>query len=381
MKKGKEKPKQGQNRAMASGLSRREFIVGTTAGFVTLSLGDLLFPSPVKAATPKKGGKLVYAGSYKNSKHKSAKNAKHPYNGIEIRTKNTYNQLTWVDENLNVVPEVATAWEANDGQDVWEVTIREDIQFHDGRPLTVEDVVASYNLHKDAKLGTSFAKKMVDKVEKIGPNKVRFHLKSPDSEFACNMAEYRQAIMPAGPLDEMGLSGIGSGPIKSAKVDVGRRVIYEANENYWGEGPYLVSTWKRESGDVTLLKSTTYMNESGEAIAQLPGFDPARLIVICDDLSLPLGMLRIRRQGGSGGHLGLESVIMSIQTEAFARLRLGIGSPPPAIDWSEFVLMPFLLEERSDVDRMLASAADALEMVIAEGMDKAMQAYNRKASE
>ena len=100
-------------------------------------------------------------------------------------------------------------------------------------------MVASYNYHKDAKLGTSFAKKLVDKVEKIGPAKVRFYLKTPNSEFAWNMAEYRQVIMPAGPLEEMGLSGIGSGPFKFAKVDVGRRVIYEANENYWGKGPYL----------------------------------------------------------------------------------------------------------------------------------------------
>ena len=181
MKNEKGKPKKERNMELKSGLSRREFMVGTAAGFVTLSLGDLLLPSISKAQTPKKGGKLVYAGSYKNTKHKNLKTAKHPYNGIEIRTKNTYNQLTWVDENLNVVPEVATAWEADTGQEVWEVTIREDIQFHDGRPLTVEDVVASYNFHKDPKLGTSFAKKLVDKVEKIGPNKVRFFLKTPNS--------------------------------------------------------------------------------------------------------------------------------------------------------------------------------------------------------
>lgn len=146
-----------------------------------------------------------------------------------------------------------------------------------------------------------------------------------------------------------------------------------------GEGPSLVSRWERESGDVILLKSTTYMNGSGEALERLPGLEPDRLIVICDDLSLPLGMLRVRGRGGSGGHLGLESVSISIETEAFARLRLGIGSPPPAIDWSEFVLMPFLLEERPEVDRMLTTAANALEMVVTEGIDQAMQEYNRKA--
>ncbi|HIF57907.1 MAG TPA: hypothetical protein EYQ26_00190 [Rhodospirillales bacterium] len=223
----------------ASGITRRNFAIGAGAGFVSLSLSNLLFSSLSMAAQPKKGGKLVYAGSYLNSKHKSLKNAKHPYYGIEIRTRNTYNALTWVDEELNVVPEIATDWESNQGQDVWEVTIREDVKFHDGRPLTVEDVIASYNLHKDKKLGTSFVKKLVDKIEKVSTNKVRFFLKSPSSEFAWNLAEYRQAIMPAAPLDEMGFLGIGSGPYKFAKIDVGRRVIYEANEDYWGKGPYL----------------------------------------------------------------------------------------------------------------------------------------------
>ena len=222
-----------------SGLTRRSFVIGAGSGLVTLSLSNLLFSSPGMAAEPKKGGKLVYAGSYLNSQHKSLKNAKHPYYGIEIRTRNTYNALTWVDEELNVVPEIATAWESNDGQDVWEITIREDVKFHDGRPLTVEDVIASYNLHKNKKLGTSFVKKLVDKVEKVSSNKARFFLKTPNSEFAWNLAEYRQAIMPAAPLEEMGFSGIGSGPFKFAKIDVGRRVIYEANEDYWGDGPYL----------------------------------------------------------------------------------------------------------------------------------------------
>ena len=220
-------------------ITRRQFVVGTAAGVVTLSLSDLIFSSKTQAASPVKGGKLVYAGSYRNSKHKSLKNAKHPYFGIEIRTRNTYNALTWVDEDLNVVPEIATAWEGSKGQDVWEVTIREGVQFHDGRMLTVDDVISSYNFHKHPKLGTSFAKKLIGNVEKAGPNKVRFFLKTPNSEFPWNLAEYRQAIMPAAPPEEIGLSGIGSGPFKFAKVDVGRRVIYEANENYWGNGPYL----------------------------------------------------------------------------------------------------------------------------------------------
>ncbi len=239
MIKNEETLNEGRDKKSKSGLTRREFVAGTAAGFVTLSLADLLFPSVSMAEEPKMGGKLVYAGSYLNSRHKSPKNAMHPYFGIEIRTRNTYNALTWVDENMQVVPEIATAWEANEGQDVWEVTIREDVQFHDGRPLTVDDVISSYLFHKHPKLGTSFARDMVDNAEKAGPNKVRFLLKGPNSEFGWNMAEYRQAIMPAAPLEEIGFSGIGSGPFKFAKIDVGRRVIYEPSENYWGKGPYL----------------------------------------------------------------------------------------------------------------------------------------------
>lgn len=219
--------------------SRRQVLVGSGSTAVALSLGDLMFPSGLLAATPRTGGKLVYTSNSGNSKHKSLKKAMHPYFGLEIRTKNTYDALTWVDENLGVVPELATSWEADESQTVWEVDIREGVRFHDGRDLTADDVVASYMMHKDKKHGTSFSKKVISGVEKIGHHKVRFTLKTANSEFPWLMAEYRQAIMPAGPLGEMGYSGIGTGPFKFAKIDPGRRVIYEANEDYWGEGPYL----------------------------------------------------------------------------------------------------------------------------------------------
>ncbi len=222
-----------------SRFTRRDVMAGAGAGVVTLSLGEFLLSGEAKAATPKKGGKLVYAGS-RNTKHKTLKKAKHPYYGIEIRTKNTYNQLTWVDEDLNVVPELATKWEAvSDDQKTWEIDIREGVKFHDGRDMTADDVVASYNLHQHKKRGSSFVKKMLKKIEKIGPHKVRMFLKSPNSEFGWWAAEYRQVIMPADEIKKIGYSGIGTGPFKFAKIDPGRRVVYEANENYWGEGPYL----------------------------------------------------------------------------------------------------------------------------------------------
>lgn len=148
-----------------------------------------------------------------------------------------------------------------------------------------------------------------------------------------------------------------------------------------GEGPFLFSRWDFAGREITLLESLTYMNDSGRALEEYVGVDPRRLLVLCDDMSLPMGRLRIRAGGGSGGHLGLESVIASLGTERFARMRLGIGAPPARIDWSEFVLMPFLEEERGAAGELLESAADALETIVEEGLDRAMHGYNRRPAE
>lgn len=224
-----------------SSFTRRAVVVGSGAVAAALSLDKLLFHGIARAATPKQGGKVVYAINNANTKHKSLATARHPYSGLEDRTNNTYDSLTWVDENLDVVPLLATKWEAvSDDQKTWEVAIREGVKFHNGREMTVNDVIASYNLHKDPKLGSSFVRNLVEKVEKAGPNLVRFQLMVSNSEFPWNMAEYRQVILPAGDLDKMGLDGIGTGPFKFAKIDPQRRVVYERFEHYWDKGrPYL----------------------------------------------------------------------------------------------------------------------------------------------
>ncbi len=129
-----------------------------------------------------------------------------------------------------------------------------------------------------------------------------------------------------------------------------------------------------------MLKPLTFMNLSGEALASVPGIDPVVLLVIFDDISLPLGRLRIREKGGSGGHKGLESVVDHLGTGTFARLRLGIGSPPEGVDWADFVLSPFPDRERALADEMVGRAADALELIVASGLGEAMQVYNRRDS-
>ena len=138
--------------------------------------------------------------------------------------------------------------------------------------------------------------------------------------------------------------------------------------------------WRIKGREIILLKPLTFMNASGEALEDYGGVDPASFLVIFDDISLPLGQLRLRERGGGGGHRGLESIIESLGTDNFARLRLGIGEPPPGIDWSDFVLAPFLEEERAAVNEMVETAADALETVLARGLVEAMNRYNRKTS-
>jgi PTH1 family peptidyl-tRNA hydrolase len=144
-----------------------------------------------------------------------------------------------------------------------------------------------------------------------------------------------------------------------------------------GAGPAMETTWRVGPTSVILLKPLVFMNESGLALGRRLGVAAAELLVICDDMSLPLGQLRFRKSGGSGGHKGLESVIAVLGTEAFPRLRLGIGAPPPGTDWVDYVLSDFAPEERPDVDGMIENAAEAIESALRGGLESAMTRYNR----
>lgn len=133
-----------------------------------------------------------------------------------------------------------------------------------------------------------------------------------------------------------------------------------------------------------LVKPTTYMNRSGEAVADLlgdRGLRPADILVVSDDVNLPLGRIRIRRGGSDGGQKGLASVIAEIGTGEFARLRLGVGPiPEGTADLADFVLDRFAANETEGADRMIEEAVSCVRLWAAAGVEGAMGRYNRKSS-
>ena len=133
---------------------------------------------------------------------------------------------------------------------------------------------------------------------------------------------------------------------------------------------------------VRVLKPQTYMNRSGAALAPLralSGFDPATdLLVLVDDVALPLGKFRLRGAGSAGGHNGLKSIEAALQRRDYARLRIGVGpAPASADDLVEFVLGRFTAEERTVLDGLLDPMAEAVECWLSEGIERAMNRFNR----
>jgi PTH1 family peptidyl-tRNA hydrolase len=134
-------------------------------------------------------------------------------------------------------------------------------------------------------------------------------------------------------------------------------------------------------GEAYLVRPLTFMNLSGQAVRQVVrerGFIPKRMLVVCDDINLPLGRLRLRGSGSHGGQNGLRSVIDSLGTQDFPRLRLGIGPCPPALDASRFVLGRFAPEQRPLAEQMVHRAAQAVREVLGQGLEKAMNTINQK---
>ena len=130
---------------------------------------------------------------------------------------------------------------------------------------------------------------------------------------------------------------------------------------------------------VVLVKPQSFMNRSGPVVdAALRWFnvEPDSLVIVSDDVALPLGTLRIRARGSHGGQNGLRSIIESIGSEEFPRLRFGIGSTEPVLDLAGYVLSDFADSEVLRVQEMVSRAADALENIVQHGVEEAMNTFN-----
>ncbi len=129
-----------------------------------------------------------------------------------------------------------------------------------------------------------------------------------------------------------------------------------------------------------LMKPVTYMNLSGEAVGEAARFyklDPAHVLIISDDVDLPLGKLRIRTGGSAGGHNGLKSIIRHLGTDQFPRLKVGVGGKPhPDYDMADWVLGKLQGEDKKVLDEAVKRAADAVECFLREGPQRAMNRFN-----
>ena len=156
----------------------------------------------------------------------------------------------------------------------------------------------------------------------------------------------------------------------------------------WRAGPAvsvsnrLFHAWRAEvdGDDLYLVTPVTYMNRSGIALRRfLEAYDlePRDCLVVVDDMALEAGRLRFRRRGSAGGHNGLISIAERLGTQDYARLRVGIGPAPASTEWADFVLTPFTDEERERINEALDRAVDGIEVLLRDGMDRAMSLYNR----
>lgn len=146
-------------------------------------------------------------------------------------------------------------------------------------------------------------------------------------------------------------------------------------------GAALVAEGAHLGHDAAVIKPQTYMNRSGRVVAPLAaeGVDlQTDFLVLVDDFALPLGAMRLRPQGSAGGHNGLESVESALGTSEYSRLRIGIGPVPENQDPADFVLEPFSKPELKEFAELLPDFHDAVECWLVEGIEEAMNRYNRK---
>jgi PTH1 family peptidyl-tRNA hydrolase len=141
----------------------------------------------------------------------------------------------------------------------------------------------------------------------------------------------------------------------------------------------IIATGRISNARVVLAKPQTWMNESGRAVGSLVRFykvELPRLLIVYDDLDRPTGLLRLRMEGGHGGHNGMRSIIVRLGTQNLPRLRVGIGRPPGRMDPAAYVLQPFARDEEDAIELARARAVEAIECFLLEGILAAMNRFN-----
>lgn len=136
---------------------------------------------------------------------------------------------------------------------------------------------------------------------------------------------------------------------------------------------------------VILVKPQTYMNLSGESVRDIIDYykvdEEQELIVVSDDISLDVGMIRVRKKGSAGGHNGLKNIIQHLGHDTFMRIKMGVGEKPKGYDLADYVLGHFTQSERKVMDEAAKQATEAIRMMMAGEVDKAMNAFNKKATQ
>lgn len=177
---------------------------------------------------------------------------------------------------------------------------------------------------------------------------------------------------------------------EGTRHNIGFMVIDEAAEKY-----HISVTEKKHRAligkgfiggeKVILAKPQTFMNLSGESIREIIDYykieEKSELIVISDDISLDAGALRIRKKGSAGGHNGLKNIILHLGHDEFQRIRLGVGEKPSGYDLADYVLSRFGQEDKERIADSVKRAADALEVLVSDGADAAMNQFNKKAAD
>jgi PTH1 family peptidyl-tRNA hydrolase len=158
-------------------------------------------------------------------------------------------------------------------------------------------------------------------------------------------------------------------PYAATRHNIGFRVLNALEKDRWD--------------GMDLFKPESFMNASGgpvAAYARQNGIAPQEILVICDDFMLPLGSIRLRLKGSSGGHNGLDSILKTLGTLDVPRLRLGVGLVPPNEDPADFVLTAFKKSERDAVDDLIDRASQAVKVIATDGFESAMNKFNARAA-